>query len=178
VSEVGTSPYSVCAAVLAVVHDALKRCNREPACSTIAAGGLIFDSCEGGYLIVAPERVYRVGANTPFPGEAALDLQVAGLAVEVVVRIERCVPVLTDAGQAPPIAEQEAAFREVLADAAVVWSACASDAMLAGQWERANLDQVFVGPVGACCGSETRFTIGLDADEWCIDCPPTYLGEP
>lgn len=172
------SPFSVCEHVLSVVRAELKRAKREPACSLVAAGGITIDSCDGGYLIVAPERVYR--ARTPFPTEATDDQsawEAELIGVDVVVRIERCVPVLTDAGQAPPIDEQSAAYQGVLEDAAVVWKACVGELITADGWLRANVTQLFVGPLGGCGGSETRMSLGIGMEEWCIEYPETDEGE-
>ncbi len=172
----GLTPYTVCAAVLAVVQDHLARAGRKPAVAYVASGGIVVDSCEGGYLVVAPERVFRF--VSPLPTEALPDEQVAGIGLDVVIRLERCVPVLTEAGDAPTVEEQEAGYREVLADAAVVWSACASDDMvLDGEWERSGIDQLFVGPLGGCSGSETRLTVGVPIDDWCVGYTETYEGE-
>lgn len=172
------SPFSVCEHVLAVVRGELKKAGREPACSLVAAGGIVIDSCDGGYLVVAPERVYR--ARTPFPTEATDDQsawEAELIGVDVLVRMERCVPVLTESGAAPDVAEQEAGYRGVLEDAAVVWKACVGELITADGWLRANVSQLFVGPLGGCGGSETRLSLGIGMDDWCIAYPETDEGD-
>lgn len=146
-----------------------------PAVRLIAVGGLVVDDCCAGQLIVAWERVYRTPLGL-FPAEAGIDDVCAGglIAIEMVVRTDRCVPLINDRGQAPPIAEQEAAFAAVSIDAAVVWQAVTSLAMLGDDgygfpdWQRAGVSQTPAGPDGGCLGVETRFTLGLSAVDWCL----------
>lgn len=162
--------------VRAVVLDHLRRCgDNPPQRAVIAAGGIVIDSAEGGLLIVAPERVYR--SNAPLGTPATTDETVQMTAVEVVVRIERCVPTLDDSGAVPDDELVDAAFAQILRDAAIVWTAAESDDMtFDDEWERANVDQVFVGPEGGNGGSETRFTLGVPSS-FCVECTETWEGD-
>lgn len=179
------SPYTVAAAVLATVADALEACGRAPGVSLVAAGGIIVDDCCVGRLTVAPERTYR--SIDPFPTEAGPDASCAGgmIGVDLVIRFDECIRVLTDAGEAPPVAEQQAAYQSVLEAAAIIWTAAVSRELLgddaAGDplWERANVTQLYVGIEGGCIGSETRLTLGIPMSLWCPPCePPAEVPAP
>lgn len=185
------TPYTVCAAVLAVVGEAFDLCGfpmavaateDEPAVDGIigmvSVGGIVVDDCCGGLLIVAPERVYR--AKRPFPTAADADENCADglLAVDLMIYMARCIPVLDDQGNAPSLASQAEAYGQVLADAAIVWGAAVGLELL-GQdqvgdplWERANVVQIFTPAQGGCTGSETRLTVGLPFESWCPPCVP------
>jgi hypothetical protein len=172
------SPYSVAAAVLAQVQAGLSECQRPVETAMVAVGGIVVDDCCAGLLVVAIERIFR--ARSPFPTEAGADEQceTATIALELNVYLARCVPTLDDRLNAPSAAVQEAAFAQVLADAAVVWQVATGTALLGDDgtgdplWERANVGQTFVGPEGGCVGVETRFTLGVGQYGWCVDCPP------
>lgn len=165
---------TVCAAVLAYVEAALTACGRTPGQTLVSVGGIVVDDCCIGLLQVAPERVYRTAG---FPIEATTDevCRKGLLAVDVVVRLDTCAPVLDAKGRAPSIESQEATFTTVLQDAAIVWGAVSSDDILGDDygepaWSRANVTQIFNGPDGGCIGSETRLSIGLPYALWCPPC--------
>lgn len=146
----------------------------------VAAGGFAYDDCCVGLLLAAPERIYRTTA--PFPVEAGPDGACGDLiAVDVVVILGRCVPVIDNRGDAPPNNDQEAAMKLILEDAAVVWQAVTSKAMVSSDpddawgddtFERAAVSQVFSGPEGGCMLVETRLTVGVSSTDWCLPCPP------
>lgn len=168
------TPFSVAAAVLAYVDQALCEAGREPGAKMVAAGGLVVEDCCDGLLIVAPERIYRT--VEPFPTEALADA-VCGdypIAVALVVSVLRCTPTMDDKGRAPSIASQEAALCDLLADGAVVWKALRDRGLLGDDgsgfpdWERAALSQTYFGGEGACVGVETRVTVGIEQSSWCI----------
>lgn len=169
-------PFTICAMVLAVVEDALRSCGIEVGSTNIATGAIIVDDCCPGLLTVAPERVFRT--TDPFPTEAFDDGQCDGrpIAVDLVVRVDRCTPTIGDDGAPPSFDDQAASTREVLTDAAVIWNALASVLLLGDDGhggtllERANLNQIFTPPQGGCIGTETRVTLGVPADLWCPDC--------
>lgn len=164
---------TVCAAVLAYVQQAMIACERGPGVALVAVGGLVVDDCCAGNLIVAPERIFRT--TDPFPAEAGPDsiCRDSPIGIDVVVRVDRCVPVIDDRGKAPSIAAQEAAYAAVMTDAAIVWGAIVSDGFLGDDgygdplWERATVGQLFAGPDGGCIGVETRLTIGIPYGLWC-----------
>lgn len=188
------TPFTVAAAALAVVTDAFVACGLpifdadEPGTpgmrTLVAVGGIVVDNCCDGLLIVAPERVYR--SLPPFPNEMSFDpegdaAEVGLIGVDLLVYCARCVPVLDDRGNPPPVAEQEAAYADILRDAAIVWGAVTSDAVLGDNgagwalWERANVSQIYTQAEGGCSASETRFTLGVNMRSWC---PPCELPEP
>lgn len=169
------TPYSLAAFVLSYLVDALSTCRRPVERSIVAVGGVTLDSADGGLLVVAPTRVFR--ATTPFPREAeneecSTDL----IGVEFIVRVARCVPVLTESGAIPADSTTEAAHAGLLADAAVLWRALLADALLAEGWERAGVDLTFPEPQGGIGAVEGRVVLGLPLDDWCLECPEVDEG--
>lgn len=165
------TPYTVAAAVLATVEAALIACSRPVAVSLVAAGSIVVDDCCAGQLTVAVERVYRTIAPFPTEGGADDDCRGQRIGVDLVARVDRCVPVLDNAGKAPSVTAQEEADRVIYLDAAIVWGAVVSDALVGEWWERANVVQTFTPAEGGCKGSETRFTLAIPSAGWCVDCP-------
>lgn len=165
------TPYTVAAAVLATVEAALIACSRPVKVALVAAGSIVVDDCCAGQLTVAVERQYRTIA--PFPTEAGPDDDCRGhrIGLDLVVRVDRCVPVLTNAGKAPAASAQEEADKGIYTDAAIVWGAVVSDALVGEWWERANVVTTYTPAEGGCKGSETRFTLGIPSAGWCVDCP-------
>lgn len=159
------SPLDVCELWLTRAFDALDACpESDPiTVSYVAAGTAAWDTCCGA-LIVAPERVFR-SANFPNEGTTVDDCETGLLAVDVVLLLLRCVPSIDDRGNAPKPDVLSVAYGKTIRDAAVVWNAITGE--LPEGWERANVDQAFIGAQGGCIGVETRFTIGLPQDEWC-----------
>lgn len=168
---IATTAYDVCELWLTRVHDDLTACTTsQPIDAAYVAAGLVaWDSC-CGLLVVAPERVYR-SATFPIEGTTDYVCEDALLVVDVVVLLLRCVPSIDDRGNAPAPALLGAAYEAVMQDAAVIWNAVVGD--LPEGWERANVDQSFVGAQGGCVGVETRFTIGLSQSDWCPECGAT-----
>ena len=162
------TPLTVCTELLQLVESALVSCGSEPLNRVhVAAGAVAWDDC-CGMLVVGPERIYR---SMSFPAEAPEETSCwSGLiALDVVVLLVRCVPVVDNRGHPPTVPVLDAAYGGFLADAAIVWNALASPG-LPGEWERANLNQSFVGADGGCIGVETRLTVGIQAGLWGI-CP-------
>lgn len=157
------STHTVATHVLCCVQDALTNANRaEVQRAYVAAGAVAWDDC-CGMLVVAPERVFR---SVTFPVEMTdRELCFGGsLVVELVVLLVRCVPTVDDRGRAPSGHALDAAYRDLLEDAAVVWNAvlcCDND-----EWERAAISQTFVGAEGGCVGVETRIVVGLEQSRW------------
>lgn len=162
-----SSPFAVAATLLVLGVDALAACGAAPLSRVhVAAGVVAWDDC-CGTLVAAPERVYRTAS---FPVEGGDDTGCFDglIAVDVVVLLLRCLPVVDDRGTPPAPVAVEAAYATLLTDAAVLWDAY-SGALPAG-WRRANLSQTFGGADGGCISAETRLTVGLDAELWC-PCP-------
>lgn len=166
------TPYTVAAAVLATVEAALIACQRPVAVALVAAGSIVVDDCCAGQLTVAVERTYRT--TSPFPTEAGADDDCRGerIGLDIVARVDRCVPVLDNAGKAPSAEAQEQADVGIYLDAAIVWGAVVSDALVGEWWERANVVQTYTPAEGGCKGSETRFSLGIPSRDWCPPCTP------
>lgn len=170
------TPFTVCAAVLAYVQQALEDADppRPVGVAMVAAGALLVDDCCDGLLVVAPERIWRT--IEPFPTEAGPDAvcDPYPIAIALVVTILRCTPTLDDKGRAPSVASQEAALSALLIDGAVVWKALRDPALLGDDgtgyplWERAALSQTYLGGEGGCIGVETRVTVGIEQSSWCV----------
>lgn len=167
------TPYSLASEVLAVVQDALETAGRPVADTLVAVGGLVMDECCDGILTVGVERVWR--SIDPWPTEATGD-RLCGehIGVNLLVRVDRCVPVPDDDGAAPLLSEQEAASVELLQDAAVVWATVVGPGVLGADaygdpwYERAMVQQTFTEPLGGCAAVETRFALGVPVPVWCV----------
>lgn len=159
--------HDVCGRWLETVYSELLRCGSQPIEAFYVAAGLIaWDSC-CGLLVVGPERVYRSAA---FPIEGTTDqvCEDAFIVVDIVVLLLRCVPTLDDRGKAPAPEALNNAHLEILNDAAIIWNTVTGP--LPEGWQRANVDQGFVGAQGGCVGVETRLSVGLAQDAWCPEC--------
>lgn len=164
---VASSAVDVCELWLSRTKEALEACGSEPITASYVAAGLIaWDSC-CGLLVVAPERVYR-SAEFPVEGTTDYVCESGFLVVDIVVLLLRCVPTINDRGQAPTPAAMQAAYESILNDAAVIWNVAVGE--LPEGWQRARVDQGFVGAQGGCVGVETRLSVGLAQSVWCPEC--------
>ena len=118
-----------------------------------------------GQLVVSPERVYR-SVQFPLDAVEAENCYVGQVAVDLLCTLVRCVPVLDDLGRPPSPDALSGAHRAILEDAASIWRAV-SQPLVDPEHERASVTQLFVGGEGGAVGVETRWTIGLDAVDWC-----------
>lgn len=162
-------PYELCEWLQASILGQLDRCDREPVTVTYPGVGLVaWDDC-CGQLVVTPERIYR---TMEFPVEDTTDERCYGgtIAVSLLATLVRCVPVPDDSGRPPKPAALAAAHKIVLDDAAVVWRAMSGPLEPDLEWERAGLSQSFVGAEGGCIAIESRVTIGVESEQWCLDC--------
>jgi len=160
---IAPSSAEVCRYWLNEFRDALVECDRpEPKTCYVGAGQVAYDDC-CGMLVVSPESVFRW---TTFPiAETDAERCVGGfLGVNVLATLVRCVPTQTATGRAPQPSALDAAYTGLLEDAAVIWTRATG--LLPEGWERSSVTQVFAGPGGGCVGVETRFTIGLEQDQW------------
>ena len=167
--------YEMASTVLAHVQDALAAADRPVAGTMVAVGAMVVDNPCGGMLSVAVERVYRT--TLPWPNEAVTDDECGSnpIAVELVVRVDRCVPIAAGPrATPPPPAQVEAAYRGLLTDGAVVWNALTGDGVLGDDgfgdaaWVRGPVSQDFIGAEGGSIAVETRVTLGVEQDEWCV----------
>jgi hypothetical protein len=165
---IAATAVDVCELWLDRCYVALDACDTsEPiTASYVAAGVVAWDSC-CGLLVAAPERVYR-SASFPIEGTTDYVCESAFIVVDLVVLLLRCVPTLDDRGVSPAPAALNVSYAAVLADAAVIWNVVVGD--LPEGWERANVNQQFVGAQGGCVGVETRLTVGLPQSVWCPEC--------
>lgn len=164
------TPHTLAAFLVEYLAEALAACRRRVGRSIVAVGGIVLDNADGGLLVVAPTRVFR--ATTPFPREAeneecSTDL----IGVEFILRVARCVPVLTESGGVPADSVVEEAHVGLLEDAAVLWRALLADELLAEGWERAGVDLTFPEPAGGIGAVEARVVLGLPLSDWCLTCP-------
>lgn len=161
--------------LLATSAQALDDCGRDPVSRAyVAAGEISWDDC-CGMLVVAPERVYRSEA---FPAEAPdRELCFGGvLAIEFVVLLVRCVPTVDERGRAPSAAALQAAYSELLGDAAVIYNAVVGP--MPDYWMRATPSQTFVGAQGGCIAVETRVVLGIEQDKFGVCCTNPVPHEP
>lgn len=167
--------FSVGRAVLATVQDHLDTAGIDIGSSYVTVGQPVWDDCCEGLLIVQVVRAYRT--VLPFPQEAQADSQCddTPIAVDLLIHVARCAPVVDNRGNAPKVSELEAAYEAAYRDAAVVWNAAASREMLGFDpyddplWERANLSQSWPEPSGGCLGTDTFLTLGIPQWRWCVD---------
>lgn len=161
---VATTALDVCELWLSRTKEALEACGSEPIDASYVAAGLIaWDTC-CGLLVAAPERVYR-SAEFPIEGTTDYVCESSFLVVDVLVLLLRCVPTINERGQPPAPATLSAAYENVLRDAAVIWNTVVGE--LPEGWQRATVDQGFVGAQGGCVGVETRLSVGLAQSVWC-----------
>lgn len=160
-------PYELCEWLQAAILGELDACGSEPVSTTYVGVGLVaWDDC-CGQLVVTPERVFR---TQEFPNEDTTDEACYGgtIAVTLLATLVRCVPVPDDSGNPPKAADLSAAHKAVLDDAAIVWQAMSGE--IDDEWDRASLSQSFVGGEGGCIAIESRVTIGVESELWCVDC--------
>lgn len=158
-----SSSHAVATHLLCCIRDGLVNANRpDIQRAYIAVGSIAWDDC-CGMLVVAPERVYR---SQTFPAEfVGPEYCVGGfIVVDLVALLVRCVPTVDDRGRAPSAAALDAAYKDLMDDAAVVWNSilcCDFE-----DWERGAVSQTFVGADGGCVAVETRVTLGLEQQRW------------
>ena len=158
------SPHAMADWWLCVVREALTGHSRDPiGRAYVAAGAIAWDDC-CGMLVVAPESVYR---SVTFPTENTDEenCYAGDIAMNLLILLVRCVPVVDDRGRAPSGEALDGAYRNLMDDAAVIWNAvtCVD---LPESWMRSGVRQSFVGANGGCIGIETRLTVGLDYTNW------------
>lgn len=173
--SISPSTVDVAQWVLDTTKQALIDCNREAiSTSYVGSGSIAWDDC-CGTLVVTPERVYR---SQQFPTEDTDEVICFDglIAIEFVVLLLRCVPVVDERGRAPEESAMQVAYNNLLGDAAVVYNALTG--VFPDYWERTNPAQTFVGADGGCIGVETRVTIGLEQSRFGICCSEPEPHEP
>lgn len=164
---IAVSAVDVCELWLSRSLEALATCGAEPIdTSYVAAGMIAWDTC-CGLLVAAPERTWR-SAQFPIEGTTDYVCEAGFVVVDVVILLLRCVPTLSDRGVPPPVDLLAAAYRAVLNDAAIIWNEVTGE--LPEGWQRANVNQSYVGAAGGCVGVETRLSVGLAQSAFCPEC--------
>lgn len=161
--------FDLCEWLLGGILAELDACSSEPITTAYSGAGLVaWDDC-CGQLVVTPERVYR---TQEFPIEDTTDERCSGgtIAVQLLATLVRCVPSPDDSGNPPNSAALSAAHKRILDDGAICWQAMSSPLDPDLEWERAGLAQTIVGGEGGCIAIESRVTIGVEANVWCVDC--------
>lgn len=161
------SSFAVLDALRCHVEAALKAhgCS-EVARSFVAAGQVAWDDCNQ-LSVATGGRWYR---TVQFPLEYTGDEMCwsGDLAVPIAVQLTRCAPVPGEGRidvQAQALTEHAAS---VYHDADVIWNALAG-ALPNDEWTRAGLTSEIVGPQGGMLAIVHRFTLGLEADDWCVE---------
>jgi hypothetical protein len=160
-----TAAYTIAATVLAAVKAQLVNVGAElPRRVCVVPGGIAWDECEcnGGQLAVTLTRSYMADS---FPLQAIKPQwnNAAGyIIMEFVVQIIRCAPNMDDQGNPPSCDSLDKSAQAVLVDAYEVM--CVTASTLAAMTtvdidDYVLYDQVFVGPEGACVGSELKFAV-------------------
>lgn len=165
------SAYDVGLDVLERLTEAFDEAGRLPATRMVISGDAIFDECCDGVLLVRPSRIYH--ATYPFPTVVPAGFTGEKLiAVELIIYTARCVPVIDDEGNAPPVEEADEATRSILNDAAIVWSQLNEgfgvDEYDEPIFEVFGLEQEAVPDQGGCGARETYVTIGFPCDRWAL----------
>lgn len=134
--------------------------------SFVSAGTVAWDNTCGQLTVGLAGRAFR---SIEFPNEyRGQERCFSGyLVVPLAIVWTRCVPASDARGNAPSAEALAAAHEKVYADAAVVWNVVASGALPDDEWERANVTQELVGPLGGVVAVDTRVTIGVGHEVWC-----------
>lgn len=159
-----TAAYQIAVAVLTAVNSQLiNTAGGSPRRVCVVPGAIAWDECEcdGGQLAIAGTRTFMADS---FPTQAIKPQwnDLAGyIDNEFVIQIIRCAPTMADDGTPPTPATLDRSAQVVMADAYEVM--CSTASTLQGLVNGGSIDdyliydQMFVGPEGACVGSELRF---------------------
>jgi hypothetical protein len=156
--------------ILAAVRDACVTAlsSNAPARVSIVPGAIAWDNCDDcGVLALASTRNYL---SDQFPNETVANTAIgpmpgAILCTDMVVQIIRCAPQPQQNQLAPSVSALDASAQVVIADAVVVL--CTVIATLTTMQVNGDIEdflirqQPFVGPEGACVGSELQFVVGV-----------------
>lgn len=159
---------SVCETIRSYVATRLTACGFTISSTFVGAGLIAWDDC-CGMLVVVPERIFR-SAVWPIEGPDPQGCYEGQVAIQLTVLWLACMPTVDDRGRPPAVAAMSKAYNEFLAAAAVIWNSLAA---LPFDWEATGLNQTFLGTEGGCIGVESRLTVGVDEELWCVStCPP------
>lgn len=163
---VSHSPETVCEYWRAAICDEFEAQNSDPITTTYNGLGVVAwdDSC--GQLVVGPETIFR---SEQFPAEQLdqVNCENATIVVVVVATLVRCAPTVDDRGRPPSPEELTEAHGRILQDGAIVWNVF-NGPLPDEQWDRTGVRQVFQGTEGGAVVVETRMTLGIPEQLWCI----------
>lgn len=156
--------------VLKTVRDAivveLQKQQAKPERVSIVPGAIAWDECDQcGLLALTSSRFYLTDT---FPIDVVTTemKQGAFLAADLMVQIIRCAPTAQDTNSAPSVEALDNSAQQVLDDAFAVL--CTTHTTLHTLLDTNQIvdymmrQQLFVGPAGACVGSETIFTVAIN----------------
>jgi len=161
-----TAIYQVASRLVTAISDALAATAAgRPERACVTEGAVAWDACECGMLAVALERTYL---SADFPAEAGVgQCDPPLIAADLTIQVARCAAAVADDELATPSCTAlDASAQTVMTDAHVVATVAACTL--------AELEQTFeivayqvrptlvVGPAGACVGSATRVTVGVN----------------
>lgn len=130
----------------------------------VVPGSIAWDECDCGTLAGTVTRHYLSDAfaaerTTQSPCSAAY------LVGDITITIVRCVPGPEGEALAPSVAALDGSAQVIISDAYVVLNtvACKLEEMEEAREIAAYLvrDQVYVGPLGGCVGSDLRVAVGV-----------------
>lgn len=132
----------------------------------VVPGAVAWDECECGLLAVSVVRTYR-SDNFPTENETLQSLCSGAWRVsDLVVVVARCAPQPGENALAPTCIELDTSAQTTIIDAATVLSAveCRLEELRRDEdiVDYAVRPQTFVGPAGACVGSEIHVLVALD----------------
>lgn len=155
--------------ILGQVRDAIQQQLQSTSTSIsrvgIVPGAIAWDGCDDcGQLALAAQRFYL---TDNFPVEVATSDMGHGsiLGMDAVVQAIRCAPTVGVNGAPPTTSAFDASAQQVLDDAFACL--CATQTVLENDFNTGVIlaylirQQVFVGPEGACVGSELSFAVGI-----------------
>jgi len=127
-------------------------------------GDLAYDDC-CGVLAASPLRAFST-INFPQPTTSVTNCNSSLLAVDIIVVLLRCHPVIDPANRIPTTEAQSLSFGGASGDGAIIHNVLLGD--LPEGWESAGIEQSTSSVDGGCVAIDTRVTIGLPQSTWCI----------
>lgn len=156
--------YLIAQEVLDCACEALEDPDASCACPCrkfVTVGQPVWDQCcEGGQLAVFMERVYVAG-NFPAANNTAI-LCTAPLIGEYTLQMIRCVPTMTEQGNAPTPEELSASAQDIYTDLYITFRSVLCCLAAYKKYRSFTMrDGRFVGPQGGCAGFEIKFAVEL-----------------
>lgn len=168
-----TTPVELTAHILGRMQDALNVAGRPVKVAQIAVGAFVLPDCCQGVLTVAIERSYLSTAPFPTEPDPYRPCNPPYMAHEILVRVDRCIPLPTGMSTVPDPAKMQAAYDGLYTDSQVVWNTWRTPEMrvLGDGYDELEIakpaSQEYPGEEGGCIAVETRFIVGTLAALWC-----------